>query len=93
MRQKLIKWLFPRSWSVVAHGGIEIRRIVPEFRITSPLYHWAIFSRVHVGNGRCLPLETFGQRPIATGWTWGSEGYARFDASCKLEILRGRFDG
>ncbi len=84
--KRLIAKICPRSWSLTAHGGIETRRIIPRIGIFPALYRWHVFSRACVGWP--LPINTFGQRPLASGWCFGSEGAARFAAG--LSMMTGR---
>lgn len=84
--------LFPRHWILTAHGGIEIRQIIQSTSRVPGLYRWQIFSRVRAGGG-ILPIDTFGQKPLASGWTFGTEGGARLDANLALAKLQGRADG
>lgn len=79
--KRLIARCFPRYWSLIATGGIEVRRVIP-----GALYHWKVFSRVRAG-GLILPIDTFGQRPLASGFARDEMG-ARFAAGNKLADLR-----
>ena len=43
--------------------------------------------------GGVLPIDTFGQKPLASGWTFGTEGGARLGANLALLKLQGRANG
>lgn len=84
--------IFPRHWYLTGYGGIEVRQIIQATRSTPGLYRWQIFSRVRAG-GPILPIDTFGQKPLASGWTFGTDGGARLDANLALFKLQGRANG
>lgn len=84
--------IFPRHWCLTANGGIEVRQIIESTRRIPGLYRWQIFSRVRAGGG-VLPIDTFGQKPLASGWTFGTEGGARLDANLALFKLQGAARG
>lgn len=88
----LIADIFPRHWCLTGNGGIEVRQIIEATRRVPGLYRWQIFSRVRAGGG-VLPIDTFGQKPLASGWTFGTEGGARLDANLALFKLQGRANG
>lgn len=79
--------LFPRQWIMLAHGGIEVSRILPGTWWSRPLYEWAVFRQTRTANGHCHPIRTFGQTPIAQGFTWGSYGEAEYAASVTLSNM------
>jgi hypothetical protein len=87
MRSMIAK-ICPRSWSLTAHGGIEVRRILPSFGWFPGLYRWNVFARAYVGGP--LPMNTFGQRPLASGWSIGGEGTARFVAGLSTMRMTAR---
>lgn len=83
----LIADIFPRHWCLIAEGGIELRRIIPATRFCPGVWVWSVFSRVRI-NDATLPMHSFGQKPMASGWSFvGNEGVARFDATEKLREL------
>lgn len=84
--------IFPRHWSITGNGGIEVRQIIQSTRRVPGLYRWQIFSRVRAG-GPILPIDTFGQKPLASGWTFGTDGGARLEANLALFKLQGRANG
>lgn len=86
--KRLIAKIFPRHWCLTANGGIEVRRLVPATRFTPGLHRWSVFSRVRVGGG-ILPIDSFGQHPLKSGFAMGDEGCARCAAGVALCRLQG----
>ena len=83
----LIADIFPRYWCLTANGGIEVRQIIASTRRMPGLYRWQIFSRVRAGGG-VLGFDAFGQKPLTSGWTFGTDGGARLDANLAMFKLQ-----